>query len=111
MDALIGNTVRSGLPEKQMTEDVMKKAQDYLTITTGNQRKKIIDMERLCQFPVIFVIAFLKELLDCKKRILKEVMANKDKLDIEEIDKIIDSCYRLQMALDVIRKDMEKRFL
>jgi len=94
----------------EMTEDVMKKAQDHLTITSDNQRKKIIDMERLGQFPVIFVIAFLKELLDCKKRILRELMASRNKSAIEEIDKIINSCFRLQMALDVIRNDMEERF-
>jgi len=109
MDALIGNTVMSGSPKKPMTDEVIREAQNHLTITIGNQRQMIIDMERLGQFPVIFVITFLKELLDCKKRILEELMASKDRSD-SEIDKIIDSCFRLQMALDVIKKDMEERF-
>ncbi len=93
-----------------ITEETIQKAQDYLTVRCDNQQRRIIDIELLLyKFPVLFVVAFLQELLNYKKRVLGGLLA-RDKTD-SSIDKVISVSFRIYMAINIICNIMDYKIM
>lgn len=89
-----------------MTIESIRLAQEYLTVSESDRKRKIIDVETLLNnHPLISVVRFLEELLTDKKRVLKELVL-KDKTD-GEIDRVIASLFRIQMALNNLKREIE----
>ena len=89
-----------------MTIETIELAQEFLTVNRNSERRKIIDIEALLsRHPPISVVRFLERLLIDKKRVLKELVT-KDKTD-SEIDRTIASCFRIQMALNNLEREIE----
>ena len=90
-----------------MMIETIELAQEFLTVNRDSERRRIVDIELLLtRHSPLSVVKFLEELLDDKKRILKELVI-KDKTD-SEIDKTIASLFRIRMALNNLKRETEK---
>jgi len=92
-----------------MTSEIIKTAQDYLTVATKeNGKKKIMDIGTLLKkHPSKDVINLLKTYLKEKQIILRDfILADKTK---PEIDETVAIMFRVTMAIKAIEGEKEVR--
>jgi hypothetical protein len=89
-----------------MTKDIIKDAQDYLTISNGNGKKRIMVIDTLLEkHPSSKVIDLLKTYLEEKKVELKAFILT-DKTQ-PEIDETVAVMFRVTMAIKTIEDQKE----
>ena len=91
-----------------MTKDIIKDAQDYLTISNGRGKKRIMVIDTLLKkHPSEEVISLLKTYLKEKEGELKDfILTDKTK---PEIDQTVGVMFRVTMAIKIIECEKEVR--
>lgn len=82
-------------------------AQDYLTIEKDEVRKRIVDIEGMYKKQSKSeILAFLKERLSKKKRVLKNLILI-DKTQ-HRVDETVVSLFRLSMAINILEDNLNE---
>ena len=91
-----------------MTEDIIKDAQDYLTISNGNGKKRIMVIDTLLKkHPSEDVIFLLKIYLKEKQVKLRDfILTDKTR---PEIDELVAVMFRITMAIKTLEDQKEVR--
>ena len=92
-----------------MTSEIIKAAQDYLTVATKeNGKKKIMDIDTLLEkHPSKEVVNLLKTYLKEKQIVLRDfILTDKTK---PEIDETVAIMFRVTMAIKAIEGEKEVR--
>ena len=91
-----------------MTQEIISAAQEYLTVNSEEKKSQIVNVELLLKrHPAEYVIAFLQELLDEKKHLLKELVVV-DRTN-PKLNETIATCFRIHMAINTIKSGLEVR--
>ena len=87
-----------------MTREAINAAQEYLTVNSQDKKTQIINVELLLRrHPAEYVVAFLKDLLNEKEVLLRD-MAILDRTN-PKVDKIIAEMFRIHMAIRTIERE------
>ena len=90
-----------------MTIDTILEAQEYLTISIGDEKKRIIDINSLLKrHRQGAVVMFLEQVLREQERHLKHLIT-KDKTAVA-VNETIATMFRLTMAIKTIEQDGEE---
>jgi hypothetical protein len=89
-----------------MTQEKIKEAQEFLTLVNEDRIKRIIDIQMLLTWhPESVVLAFMKNLLREKQKVLKGLIA-RDKKN-PKINETIAAMFRLYMAIKTLEDGKE----
>lgn len=93
-----------------MTQETLAEVQDYLTVITGDHKKRIIDVQMLLRtHSTRSIIQFMRGLLREYEKKLK-VFITTDRTN-PEMNQIIATMFRLHMAIKTLEGEEVKNFV
>ena len=107
-DAILNNIAMNGSKEvHNMTIDTIIEAQEYLTIKTGDEKKRIVDINSLLKkHRQGAVVLFLEQVLrEQERQLKKQITTDKTSTDVNET---IVTMFRLHMAIKTIEQEREE---
>jgi hypothetical protein len=91
----------------EMTIETILEAQEYLTINTGEKKKRIVDLNLLLKnHRQGAVVMFLEQVLREQERQLKHLIT-RDKTAVE-VNETIATMFRLTMAIKTMEQEREE---
>jgi len=89
-----------------MTTEAITAAQDYLTVSHGDRRRRILNIMVLLEnHPTETVVRFMKSLLREKEKLLRKYIL-RDKTD-PRLDDLVAVMFRIYMSIEVLEKESE----